>query len=68
MLIDSDSLRLERNLDSLRDGVVYAAEFSSNLSSWTTAGVTVTHVDGVLRAEVDRPDGPAFLRWNITEE
>ncbi|MEP4079269.1 hypothetical protein [Haloferula sp.] len=68
LVLDSSTLTLERDLDSLRMGVIYAAEFSENLSAWTTTGVTVTHADGVLRATVDRPDGAGFLRWIVTEE
>ena len=66
--IDDDYLTLERELESLREGVLYEAESSNNLSSWSTVGVTVTHEAGVLRARVARPEGPIFLRWKITEE
>jgi len=65
---DPDVFILERDLDSLRDGVRYEAEFSENLSSWSTLGVVVTHSGGVLRAVVNRSDGSGFLRWKITEE
>jgi hypothetical protein len=52
----------------LREGVIYEAEFSTDMAQWSSSGVTVTHLDGVLRAEVERPEGLGFLRWKITEE
>lgn len=68
VFFDPDVLILERSLDSLREGVLYEAEFSEDLSSWSTSGVIVNHAGGVLKAVVNHPDGPGFLRWKITEE
>ncbi|MEM9238332.1 MAG: hypothetical protein AAGB14_16295, partial [Verrucomicrobiota bacterium] len=68
VVVDPEFLILQRDLDSLRDGVVYGAEFSQDLDGWSPVGVIISHADGVLRATVDRPDLSGFLRWKITEE
>jgi hypothetical protein len=64
----TNQLVLKRSLPNLKLGVLYEAEVSHNLSSWTTAGVSVTHVDGILCASVEHTGEPTFLRWKITEE
>jgi hypothetical protein len=68
MRVSDESIMLERELDSLRDGVIYEAEASSDLNSWSTEGVTISHVDGVLRATTNRSAGKLFLRWKVTGE
>lgn len=61
-------LRLRRELVELRSDVNYGAQASSDLATWTSAGVTVRHADGELVAETPTGAGARFLRWMVTQK
>jgi len=66
--LEPSMLCLERPLDGLREGVAYRAEVSCGLDGWTDTGVTVSHADGMLRAEAPRTSASCFLRWKLVAE
>lgn len=59
---------IQMPLGSVRDGVTYGAECSETLDGdWTSAGVTVTIADGMIRATAPMPlAGTCFLRWKVS--
>lgn len=61
-------LRLRKELAELRSDVSYGAQASSDLTAWTSAGVTVRHADGELVAETPAGAGARFLRWMVTQK
>ncbi len=58
---------LQTELAELADGISYEAEWSQDLDSWSTNGVSVTHSNGQLRATLSGQSGFSFLRWKITD-
>lgn len=61
-------LSMQVPLDNLRAGIAYNAEWSSDLVSWTTDGVEMTHAGGVLSAlaPASPPGTLNFLRWRVS--
>ena len=60
-------LSISTPLDSQRAGVVYQLERSSDLSSWTTIGTTVTHSNGQLIGSTSATSPQGFVRWKVVE-
>jgi hypothetical protein len=61
-------LMLSRPLASAAAGITYGAEWSDNLTSWSSAGVVVSTHGGLVEAQA--PMGPGnqrFMRWKITK-
>jgi hypothetical protein len=67
MLIEGGLLKISRPLSSPSPGVVYAAETSEDLITWTSVGVTVTTTGGQAVASVVAGSGSRFLRWKISK-
>jgi hypothetical protein len=59
-------LRLSRSLDVQRSDILYEAEWSENMATWSTTGVSVSHSGGELVAELPFESGRRFLRWRIS--
>ena len=59
---------IQMPLASARSGVTYGAEFSETLDgSWTSAGVTVSIANGMIKATAPMPvAGKCFLRWKVS--
>jgi hypothetical protein len=60
-------LSISRPLPEVRDGILYGAEWSENLSTWSSQGVTVTTTGGQAVASAPLGAGKRFLRWKITQ-
>ena len=60
-------LLLRKPLAELRSDVLYEAEWSPDIVTWSTDGVTVTFAGGELEAEVAMGGAMRFLRWRITQ-
>jgi hypothetical protein len=60
-------LSLTTPLDYQRPGVLYQIERSSNLSSWTTTGNSVTLSGGQLIGTAPSSADCGFVRWKIVE-
>lgn len=61
-------LMLSRPLPTAATGITYGAEWSDNLTTWSSAGVVVSTHGGVVEAQA--PIGPGkqrFMRWKITQ-
>lgn len=59
-------LRLRKPVAELRSDVLYAAEWSPDMLTWSTGGVTVSYGEGELEAEVAMGGAMRFLRWRIS--
>lgn len=59
---------IQMPLASVRSGVTYGAEFSETLDGgWTSAGVTVSIANGMIKATAPMPvAGKCFLRWKVS--
>jgi hypothetical protein len=66
MVVEGGMLKISRPLSSPRAGVIYAAETSQDLITWSSEGVTVTTAGGQAVASVLAGSGSRFLRWKIT--
>ena len=64
----AQTLSIARPLPSVKSGVAYGAEWSSDLQNWSSAGVTVSTHGGEARATVSTGGGNVFLRWKITQQ
>lgn len=65
----ANKLKLARPLPAPASGVVYGAEWSNDLVTWSSAGVSVSTNGGFAEAEV--PQGPGnqrFMRWKISKQ
>jgi len=60
-------LRLRKPLAELRSDIMYDAEWSPDIVTWSTDGVTVTFAGGELEAEVAMGGAMRFLRWRISQ-
>jgi hypothetical protein len=61
-------LSLSRPLPQVRPGITYAAEWSEDLLTWSSAGVNVRTNGGVAEASVPLgTSGRRFLRWRIAK-
>ena len=61
-------LRMRIPLDSLRPSITYAAEWSSDLDTWTSDGVEVSYSGEILSALAPASPigGVSFLRWRVS--
>ncbi len=62
---EAGMLELSRELPVLRDDLIYGAEWSEDLKSWSAEGVAIRFEDGWIHAGVARGEGRRFLRWNV---
>jgi hypothetical protein len=63
-----DTISLSQPLTGMKSGLNYSAEWSEDLVTWSTDGVTVLIVDGQIVATAPKGNsGRRYLRWNITE-
>ena len=65
--LGAGGLSISTPLDFQRAGVVYELERSSDLSSWTTLGTTVTHSNGQLIGSTAATSSKGFVRWKVVE-
>ena len=61
------SLTLRRALPAIRDGILYSAEWTEDLTTWSSEGVSVTTAGGWATATAPLGDGKRFIRWKITQ-
>lgn len=54
-------------LTAYRDNLIYAAEYSSDLKTWSTQGVTVTLANGKLTAACPMGQSARYIRWKVTK-
>lgn len=65
--VAAGKLRITRTLPSVRTGITYGAEWTENLSTWSTSGVTVTTTGGVAVATAPIGTGKRYIHWKITK-
>lgn len=60
-------VRISREIPSLRDGIIYGAEWSDTLAadSWSSEGVSVVFSGGIVTASAPAGPGRRFVRWKI---
>jgi hypothetical protein len=58
-------LELSRELPDLREDLIYGAEWSEDLESWSSEGVAIRFEDGRIHASAPRGEGRRFLRWSV---
>jgi len=58
-------LSITRPLPVVRTGITYSAEWSDDLLTWSSTGVTVTTTGGNATATAPLGSGKRFLRWKI---
>jgi hypothetical protein len=66
--LTTKTMHLLVTLPILRSQLIYTAEMSDDLQTWTTQGVTVTHQEGVLSASCAMGEKSRYLRWKITRK
>ncbi|GAA5481936.1 hypothetical protein [Haloferula sargassicola] len=66
--VTENTATLFRPLEVMQPGISYGAEFSTDLSNWSSEGVTVIHANGILQASAPLVEGGGYLRWKIIEE
>lgn len=59
-------LSISRPLPEVREGILYGAEWTDDLTAWSTDGVVVTTTGGQAVASAPLGSGKRFLRWKIT--
>lgn len=63
----ASTLRMELALPDMKSDVSYEMEVSSNMTDWTTTGVSVSWQDGTLIGEVPLGPDARFARWKIEQ-
>jgi hypothetical protein len=65
MSMEAGNLTISRDLPLERADVVYGAEWSDDLGTWSAEGVEVRIENGEIRATVPQGSGRRFMRWVI---
>ena len=68
VLFPEDKIEISRELPIQRTGVVYSAQWSEDLTNWSSQGVTIRFEGGKVIASVARGERGRFLRWNIVPQ
>lgn len=63
--LEAGRMTLSRDLPIERSDVIYGAEWSDDLSSWSADGIEVRIGDGEIRASAPQGHGRRFMRWNL---
>ncbi|MFD0892722.1 hypothetical protein KBB96_14960 [Luteolibacter ambystomatis] len=62
------TISLSRPLAADRSDIIYGAEWSFDMTTWSNSGITITRTGGVLKATmVNGSAKKRFLRWKITK-
>lgn len=60
-------LKITRPLPVVRTSITYGAEWTDDLTTWSTEGVTVTTTGGQAIATAPMGAGNRFIRWKISQ-
>ncbi|QJE98065.1 hypothetical protein [Luteolibacter luteus] len=63
--LSTGKLMISRDLPVQRADIRYGAEWSDDLSTWSTAGVEIRIEGGKISASVAKAEGNRYLRWKI---
>ena len=66
--LQAEEVGMSRLLPVERADVIYGAEWSGDLATWSTDGVEIRIEGGEIHARAPRGSGRCFLRWSVVEK
>ncbi len=66
--MDAERIQISRELPVERSSIRYAAEWSEDLSEWSTQDVEIVIENGQIHASAPKGEKARFMRWQITEK
>ncbi len=63
----ANAMSISMPLPTVKAGIIYGAEFSDGLSTWSEVGVTIQTVGGTMTATAPMGNGSRSMRWKITK-
>lgn len=64
---NASTMRLIMPLPAVRDNVIYSAEFSDGLGTWSSNGMVISIADGQITATCPMGTHSRYIRWKITK-